>query len=508
VSLLLLVIPVNGSAQRILNSSGVSCSCGSEITATENRILYLAKFLDELLVTINYKADYTVNVRRRIFILLRILIKRPVLLVHACFKSKAFIHSKRPDRSTHQIKIDGSEQLWYTTSGGRFGFPWNYNAQSNSLNAIRSLDLNFLIGVYPESNGNDNKRLTSFGIDVETLAQHQNRKQFLSKTKSTWGKTELRQVSNSKVLHGTVITKNGVVHLQHHESLQVPNNSDKLPNSLWYSESESCGFQFMSPKPNLDIGYLSDAILISSEGDNFYHFVSESLRALVFSRISGNDCSNVIIRSGLPEQFYELIRMISPGARIVKVSRNESINVGLLHYAQFESPLSQNPRFFFNINPLEILHSDEYLVWRWIRNMFSAKPEGFQKVYLPRQKHESRGILNSKSLELKLTNLSFYVVMAGKMDAASQIQLFGNTKLFFSATGAGLLNTIFMPANSTVIELKYPTGASWEFLPRLFDINYDCVEINKLFSGKIWESLDVYLAPKRDVLAKLSRFSE
>jgi len=86
--------------------------------------------------------------------------------------------------------------------------------------------------------------------------------------------------------------------------------------------------------------------------------------------------------------------------------------------------------------------------------------------------------------------------------------LFRDTSVFFSATCAGLLNNIFMPANSTVVELKYPTDASWEFLPRLFDINYEFVEIHKMFSGKIWESLDVYFAPKRDVLAKLSRFSE
>ncbi|CAN1485113.1 Glycosyltransferase 61 [Candidatus Nanopelagicaceae bacterium] len=507
-SLLLLVIPTNRMARQVLDTSEIACTCGSKINTGQNRIRFLVDFLDELLNAVNYKSGYKVNVRRRVLLLLRILIKRPALLFHLCFKSKTYTHSQPSVRSAHEIVIQEKQTLWYTTSAGRFGFPWNYEAQSNSLNAVRRLDLSFLIGVYSSSDLTYDNHDSYFDIDIDTFTKHSESDRKLSIVKSTWKKTELRQLSNSKVLHGTVITKDGVVHLQYLESYKAPTSPDKLPNSLWYIESELSHPQFSSPKPSRDAGYLSEAILISSEGENFYHFISESLRVLAFSRISGNNCSNIIIRSGLPEQFYGLIRMISPESKIVKVGKNESIDVGLLHFAQFESPLSQDPRFFFDMKPSEVLDSDEFLVWRWIRSMFDTKSGAVQRVYLPREKFESRGLLNSQSLGSNLSALGFQEIKMGEMDANAQIQLFRNASIFFSASGAGLLNTIFMPANSTVIELRYPTGASWEFLPHLFDINYEFVEINKLFSGKIWESLDVYLAPTRDVLANLSRFSE
>ena len=507
-SLSLLVIPTGRKARQIFDTSEIACSCGSKIISGRNRIRLLVNFLDELLVTVNYKIDYKVNVQKRVLLSLKILIKRPTLFFNMCFESRTFTHSQPSATGSHEIVISKKQRLWYSTSAGRFGFPWNYEAQSNSLNAIRRLDLNFLVGVYSNPDFKDNKHDGSLDIDIETLTNHQDSATKTPIVKSTWKKTELRQLSNSKVLHGTVIAKNGSVHLQYLENYKSPASRDKVPNSLWCLESDFPHPKFLSPKPSRDIGYLSDAILISSVGENFYHFVSESLRVLVFSRISGNECSNLIIRSGLPEQFYGLIRMISPESRIIKVGKNESIDVGLLHFAQYERPLSQDPRFFFDMKPSEVFDSDEYLVWRWIRSKFVTKSRAVQKVYLPREKFESRGLLNSQSLRSNVTDLGFQVINMSEMDAKAQIQLFRSASVFFSATGAGLLNTIFMPANSTVVELKYPTDASWEFLPRLFDINYEFVEIHKMFSGKMWESLDVYLAPKHDVLAKLSRFSE
>ncbi|WP_077873290.1 glycosyltransferase family 61 protein [Escherichia coli] len=74
------------------------------------------------------------------------------------------------------------------------------------------------------------------------------------------------------------------------------------------------------------------------------------------------------------------------------------------------------------------------------------------KIYISRRK-SSRGPLNEFEVENELKELGFDILYAEDLDFAQQVSIFSNASILIGPHGAGLTNILFMPKNSTLIEI-------------------------------------------------------
>lgn len=133
--------------------------------------------------------------------------------------------------------------------------------------------------------------------------------------------------------------------------------------------------------------------------------------------------------------------------------------------------------------------------------MDSQKPELF--LYLPRERYESRGILNSGLLSSTLVRHNFEILDTKKSSFQNQLTKFNSSRILCSTTGASLLNMIFVPKGATAIEITYPSKDNWKFLAELCELDYINVPIKSILPQALNESLDIYAAPVRRLLNKI-----
>jgi capsular polysaccharide biosynthesis protein len=78
-----------------------------------------------------------------------------------------------------------------------------------------------------------------------------------------------------------------------------------------------------------------------------------------------------------------------------------------------------------------------------------------KKVFLVREEGLYRKLKNAPEVHQELSNLGFEIVNPNQMHLNEQIELYSQTKVLVAETGAALVNTLFLPENSLVIELKF-----------------------------------------------------
>jgi hypothetical protein len=217
---------------------------------------------------------------------------------------------------------------------------------------------------------------------------------------------------------------------------------------------------------------------------------------------------NIIIRSGLPKQFYEIIQEIYPTVPIIKARKEQKIKARKVIFAQYHGQLSLE-RSTFRDMPFHLIQgSDEWRTWSWLRNKFLINKISEIFLYLPRERYEARGILNSRYLCKKLLNYNFQILKTEHSSFYSQRTKFSNSKIVCSTSGASLMNMIFMPKGATVLEITYPRGDSWEFLAKLCELNYVKLPIRSFLPQKLNESLDIYVAPVSRILKRIEELKE
>jgi capsular polysaccharide biosynthesis protein len=105
-------------------------------------------------------------------------------------------------------------------------------------------------------------------------------------------------------------------------------------------------------------------------------------------------------------------------------------------------------------------------------------------VYISRGKAERRKITNEKDLLLVLKKFQFEIVYCEDLSLQEQRNLFSQTKVLVSNHGAGLTNMIFMPAATSVLELRYQNDRHnncYYALASALDIDYyyqQCLPVN------------------------------
>lgn len=76
-----------------------------------------------------------------------------------------------------------------------------------------------------------------------------------------------------------------------------------------------------------------------------------------------------------------------------------------------------------------------------------------EKIYISRKKAPSRRVYNEEELERLLNKVGFRIVDNEDYNFFDQISIYSKAKYLVSIHGAGLTNMIWMPKNSTILEM-------------------------------------------------------
>jgi len=414
----------------------------------------------------------------------------------------------------HQLVFEESI-FWYSVTASRVGLPWSDDSFINSLNAIRDLKNDFLI--FSPDWLSRNKSLPVLA-ETERLVQNkiENQSYQLLKHPSEadtlvinqkWSATQLCSISEVKIHNGSVLSKFGR-HLSL-DNLWSPRDRPlrMAPCSIWAPHQDNSGDDtFMIPgsfrKPqNFSEGFFVDG------STNYYHFLSESLRPLVMSLQAGVIPLRVFIKDGLPFQFYEILRGLCPNSEVIVLEKGSVTHVENLSFGVITERLSKSNEVFSRYDTNDLKLGDEFKTWSFLREHFVDGYSKNEEFYVPRQKQDTRGLLNGLSIERYLTKNGIGVIHTGEEKFISQVKIFSRAKTFCSTSGAGLLNMIFMPEGSKVIEIVFPLGHSWQFLSDLFQLQHTKVEVSSRLPKKLELALDSYYLPlwkiKKEILSEL-----
>ena len=107
-----------------------------------------------------------------------------------------------------------------------------------------------------------------------------------------------------------------------------------------------------------------------------------------------------------------------------------------------------------------------------------------------------------------ILNNNVSILHTSKEDFHSQLVRFRNSKIVCSTSGASLVNLIFMPVDSTLLEITYPVGHSWKFLADLCGIKHISYPITSIKPKKLESVLDTYYVSKNKLNATLQMLAD
>ena len=495
----IIVISSSRNTRRLISSLVLTCRCTSVKTNLSFKLKDLYEIIDELILTTSYIKNYEINLLKRSVFLCKLIFKRPMLSIKILFLTKTFQLSNESNCKQHSIVVSGDVIVWYATSAAKQGFPWQHDSFLNSLRFIRDRNIDIMIF------GSETNSLES-NVTVESLIIASDKNETKIDDIYSWNNTKLQMVTDAEIYHGSILSKNGQLLLQDLDLTFSEIPERMTPNHLWFKESNSEGIVLNTPMCNNDDFEINSCIFVNSLTDNFYHFISESIRVLVMANEININVDNIVIRHDLPKQFYEIIQEIYPNVTIIKACKEQNIRAKKVFFTQHHGRLSLEKSLFRDM-PFQVLQgSDEWRTWAWLRDRFLIDKVSEILLYLPREKYQSRGILNSRSLSKKLLNKNFQILNTERSSFYTQRTKFNNSKIVCSTTGASLMNMIFMPKGATVLEITYPSGDSWEFLAKLCELNYINLPIRSYLPQTLNESLDIYLAPVSRILKEFKNY--
>lgn len=483
-----LVIPLSRFATSKLKSFELKCGCNCSEVKKENFFVALNLVIEELYFSTSWKAKTKMIPQIKFLYFIKIIVKRPRILM--------FIHLNRKYELSIKLNcllhtID-FKAVWYSNTAAKFGFPWAFDGQANGLDLIRDQSTQMLIFI-PNNQLNFNQFATLPKTSKYTVIDEKDASRNNHIVIHAWNKTKLIERENIDVLHGAVLTKFEKLFLHNLDDSNIEVPLGLRPNHLWLEKNDTCNKVLITPTPFIDLGFLQSGIHINAS-TNFYHFISESLRPLVMAKQIQKPIRNIVIRSGLPYQFYEIIKLISPNSKIITLNLGERITIQRILYAEYENCLSSNSELFRGMALSDIKQSDEWIVWNWLREKWAPPKRGNFKLYLPRLKFESRGLVNGINIENHLVRRGFNVLNTRKASFEYQKECLSKTDIMCTTTGASLMNMIFLPENTKILEIGYPSGDSWRFLADLLGMTYISYVMESKVPTSVLESLDFYYA--------------
>lgn len=462
--------------------------CGCEIRSTKRLPLLIGvfKFAMELSDTLrpNFSDSPQSKTKRALRLVPSILWRKPELINPTKYSYSVITLSQSFQCAEHIFGADNNDN-WVGNSLSDRNFPYILDPFNNALLALRGPK--HQLYVWGKKNFKPGKNLSQRQAATEILRE-------LNKVElvAEWTGTKLYILEDVSIMNGKSVLIDG--NLLNLESNQIDMN--------WVNE-ESDTLEFTGLNKGYEIvesGLFIDANL------NLYHFLSESVRPLILAIELGIPILNLLVRSGLPTQFYEVLTRVCPDAKITKLHWNAKIRVSnLLCGISFSNLSTNDEKFYATDNSVEFAQSDEMRVWAYINQRFQPIRNTKGRVYISRSRIDSRGIWNARNIELELERCGFDVI--SNTNENDYLLRITNSLLLCSSDGAGMANMIFLPKGAQVVELS-PERPGWKNMAEALELKYSNLPLTAIGKGKLGTILDMYYFRKKHLhqLVKIPAF--
>jgi hypothetical protein len=213
------------------------------------------------------------------------------------------------------------------------------------------------------------------------------------------------------------------------------------PTDLLYFKNQI----FSSVKYNKTAHYNKG--VISKFSTSWYHFLIDSLPLLLKYK-SKIEMVPYLYFGDIPSQIKEILTAVT-GTDPISMPACTNIEVKNILFLQ-DYRFSNLYDFNERRDDLESVRNFFVESENQSKNLVLSK-----KVFLAREAGLFRNLKNAPEVHQVLSNLGFEIVYPNRMNLKEQIELYSRTKVLVAETGAALVNTLFLPENSLVVELKF-----------------------------------------------------
>lgn len=174
----------------------------------------------------------------------------------------------------------------------------------------------------------------------------------------------------------------------------------------------------------------------------YFHWLTETLPRIIIARESGYQFPIVFPENATKHLFFAN-SVAALGIEPSYYSFKESLRVNTLVAPSHLQPAQCDPQQIKKVRDC----------FRRFDNTNNS-PAQKRRIYISRTIAQRRFIRNEKELEKLLLSFGFETIHMEKLSFSEQRKLMAETEVLISNHGAGLTNMIFLPEESTVIELK------------------------------------------------------
>jgi capsular polysaccharide biosynthesis protein len=184
--------------------------------------------------------------------------------------------------------------------------------------------------------------------------------------------------------------------------------------------------------------------IIDEWSSGYYHWMMEALARLTVAKMNAQGKKSIIV--ALPESF-KAIRFVAEtlsffGATLFYLKPNTLHEIGKIVFPTAITPIG-------NFNPLVLADLKSFFL-----TPVSPPARASNRIYISRGKAKRRKLLNEDEILDILKEHDFKIYHFEELSFAEQLELSRNAECMMSLHGAGLTNMLFMPTESSVIELR------------------------------------------------------
>ena len=284
---------------------------------------------------------------------------------------------------------------------------------------------------------------------------------------STSGKLEFLKLRDSRILHGSIVLKDGIIY---------PADFHNYIDGSWPTD-----FCFDSSEGLIVVDSIEDFDDVLEKGvffgtsNGWFHFLVEILPRFLWADLKELTGRSPILESRVPPQITEVLGLIFDLEPVVN-RPFQSIYIQDLYTCmeqRYPDGLSLTAR------KVDILKVRDFF-----REKFGLEDNIGLKLLIIREEHLFRKIRNISKVIVAFEFMGFQVIDPGKLTMHEQVNLFSNANIIVGETGSVLTNLLFCNAGCKVIEINmhnWSPGFFKEFA-EILDLQLVAISPNKLAS--------------------------
>lgn len=480
----------------------IHLTCGCLILSHKQlRINRINKLLKSFWNPLNLDSNKSKIKMKIAFIIyfLKILVKRPDIVLNT--KNKYFKISWKEVSSDHKhtLRIDNLK-FWISNGTLLLGFNFPLLNHENALDGIRNIDYDAYIFT-----GDEPTKVSDFLVILSNSLH--NLELNLSCEDNyidTWNATKFYKIKNGRIRHGTLaINAEGNFAITHQRVKLDKSETKEVFVGSYFINDEMSISTFKASRFEKHPGI---AVFIPYSS-NLYHFLLESLRTLIYCQQNKIDFDHLVISSDISRNFLLILNSLYPNKNILMQDSEVEFQFDAILVHQYDNPYANRLKAFSKNSQSDFLLTDENRCLQHLR--FKLKLDTVigdkLKVFSIRPKFASRGFVQSINLTRFASKLDLKYVDLACIDFIELVLVLQQSSLFICESGAGILNCIFLPDHSQLLEIVYGNGNSWECVAGALNIHYSQIQVNSLQFRFFAKWLDVYFFPKNNLKKYLNK---